>query len=107
MNYSELTDEELYKIMDESDLAGSFLKTPMGLVLQEAAKRIVDQAVFKIAMVIDPKDVSAIWEQKLIIRKYKYGLFEEINQLSREGVVAYSELTARYGELDPAKNMTG
>jgi len=46
----------------------------------------------------DPSDISAIWDLKLTIRKYKYGLFNEIKTLVKDGEDAERELKERYEE---------
>ena len=99
--YSELEDKELHDIIEQSDMAEKFLDSPFGKIIQEAAKRITERAVMDFAKHADPSNIAAMWELKLTIRKYKYGLFDEIKILAEEGRWAYDELTERHGNLDP------
>lgn len=97
MSYHEMTDEELYEELKKADLAEKFLESPQGKLIQEAALRIVDRAVTEFALAPSDilKDPEKLAELRVIIRKYRFGLFEEIKQISREGFLIYEEFKTR------------
>ena len=100
MSYQNMTDEELYEALKKADLADKFLESPQGHLLQEAANRIVEKAVveFAICPLEEFKKFENQMAWRLIIRKYKFGLFEEIKQISRDGFLVWQELKNRHPE---------
>ena len=93
--YEELEEKDLYDIIEDANEAMKLLNGPNGNVIKNASNRIVERAIFKFAKQTDPKDIAAVIELQLIIRKYKYGLFEEVQQLAQEGEEAQKELDNR------------
>ncbi len=94
-----MTDEELYKQIEVIDLADKFLDSPQGHLIQEAAKRIIERATAEIAfhgVELIETNKAKIIELILIIKKYKFGVFEEIKQISREGHLVYEEIKNRH-----------
>ena len=112
MSYEELDDKDLYDKIDQGQLADNFIHSENGKLLSEAAKRITERAIEKFALgaimpkSLDGKDmigfITEVLELRLIIRKYKYGLFEEIKLLAEEGDRAADELQERNENLDSA-----
>jgi len=94
----EMTDDELYEALKQADLSDRFLESPQGKLIKVAASRIVDRAVDKFALTDANKNVEELIELKIIIRKYKYGLFEEIEMLREDGYLAWQELKNRQPE---------
>lgn len=68
---------------------------PAWKMLQEAGKRIVDRAIDEFAMKVKAGDTTRIIELQTIIRKYKYGLFDEVRMLKMESDQAYAEAKER------------
>ena len=97
MDYARMTDEELEQMAELVDFADRFLLSPQGALVQKAADRIVERAVAEFALAPSDllKDTEKLMELKVIIKKYKFGLFEEIKQISREGFLVYQELKNR------------
>jgi len=68
-------------------------------LLQEASERIVDKAIAEFAIKTDPENWSKIIQLQVIIKKYKYGLFSEIEQIAQEGRLVFDEVRER-GKLN-------
>ena len=99
MNPQDMTDDELYEALKEADLADRFLESPQGKLIQKASSNIVERAVQEFALNPDiVKDTEKLIELRVIIKKYKYGLFEEIKQLHRYGFLVWQELKNRHPE---------
>lgn len=108
LDYSELSDKEIYDEIDTTIHAEEFLKSHFGKVMQEAANRIAEKSSRELALNVDPSNIAKVWEHKLIMRMYKYGFFDEIKQLAQEGPWLYDELTERRsGERDPEETTSG
>lgn len=99
MDPREMTDDELYEALKDADLADRFLESPQGKLIKKAANNIVDRAVQEFALNPDiTKNLEKLVELRVIIKKYKYGLFEEINQLRTMGFLVWQELKTRQPE---------
>ena len=108
MDYRGMSDEELYRQIESIDLADKFLDSPQGKLIHEAANRIIERATFEISVhgvEMMENNKAKLIELILIIKKYKFGLFEEIKQISREGYLVYEELKNRHPQ--PENEETG
>lgn len=90
-----LDDRELFDKLQKAGLAEALRNSPEWSLVREAARRIVDRAVEKFAIATKADDVVGIVELQATIRKYKFGLFEEIGQLVQEGEIAFEEAKSR------------
>lgn len=95
MSFDTLDDKELYDKLNKAELADRLLVSPEWKLLKEAASRIVDRAISKFALSTKADDLVAIIELQTVIRKYKFGLLEEIDLLAQEGIIAFEEAKAR------------
>lgn len=95
MNYSVLDDKELLEKIEQAGLAERLVNDPAWGLLQEASKRIIDRAITKFALSTKADDLVSIIELQTIIRKYKLGLFSEIEILRHEGEEAFEEAKNR------------
>lgn len=95
MSFDILDDKEIFDKLKKAELAERLLASPEWKLLKEAALRIVDRAISKFALSTKADDLVAIIELQIIIRKYKFGLFEEIDLLAQEGIVAFEEAKDR------------
>lgn len=95
MDYSVLDDEQLYDEFKKADIANRLATSPEWALVKEAANRIVERAVDKFATATDPSDMGAILELQLTIRKYKHGLFAEVEMLAQTSEIYFDELAER------------
>jgi hypothetical protein len=94
-NYSEFTDKELFDQLEKSGLAEKLMNQPEWKMLEEAGKRIVDRAVTELVLKVKAHEHERIIELQTIIRKYKYGLFDEVRVLKMESDQAFTEAEDR------------
>lgn len=92
--YRALDDAQLCEALRQTDLAELLKTSDEWKLLQEAARRIVDRAVDQFALT-DVTNTEKIMELKIIIRKYKYALFAEVDQLAQEGELLFEEAKDR------------
>ena len=92
--YSALDDKELCEKLLQTDLANRLLNSPEWGLLKEARDRIINRAIAQF-VITDVTDIGKITELKVILKKYKYGLFSEIEQLAQEGELAFEEAKER------------
>lgn len=64
------------------DLTTTLVTSNEWRIVKDAAERIVERAVYKFATATKADDLVGIIELQTIIKKYKYGLFSEIEQLA-------------------------
>ncbi|MFQ5687298.1 MAG: hypothetical protein ACE5GV_11610 [Candidatus Scalindua sp.] len=95
MDYSLLEDKELYDKLERAALANKLKSSNEWKLLEEARKRIVERAVCEFATRTDVTDIAKLTELKVIIKKYKYGLFSELDLLIQEGELAFHEYKNR------------
>lgn len=95
MDYSELEDKELFDKLQQVELSDKLIHSPEWKLLKEAADRIIERALERFALVIKADDMVAVIETQILLRKYKYGLFAEVNQLAQEGELFFEELKER------------
>ena len=94
-NYSDLGDKDLFELLEKAGLADKLINAPEWKMLDEARKRIVDRAVDELATKVKAHETERIIELQTIIRKYKYGLFDEVKLLKLESDAAFTEAEDR------------
>ena len=96
-NLHDLPDKEIYDRLEKAALADRFLNSQEGKLIKEAADRIVERAVTKFALGGPKlaKDPVAIMELQMVIKKYKFGLFSEMDMLRKEGEYIFQEAKIR------------
>ena len=90
-NYRELTDPELYDQLEKANLAEKLEVQPEWAMLKEAANRIVERAVLELTVKCKASETERIIQLQTIIKKYKYGLFDEIKVLKMESEQLFTE----------------
>lgn len=96
MDLDEVNDKELLDKLEKAALSERLRNQDEWKLLQEAADRIVDRSIDKFAMMkIDPNNMYEVIELQIIIRKYKHGLFREVDILAQEGEMIFSEARDR------------
>jgi len=96
IDYNEMSDKELYKQLEQSDLVSKLETDPAWSMLKEAANRIVERAIREFAL--NPNlsnDASRIIELQTVIKKYRFGLFNEVEMLKSESEFIYQTAKAR------------
>ena len=91
----EMDDKELYEQLEQAGLVERLENDPAWGMLREAGNRIVERAVAEFALRCDPTDVKHVTELKTIIKKYKFGLFNEVSVLKSESEQLYQEARNR------------
>ena len=94
-NFTDLTDRQLFDELEKAHLTERLETTPEWKMLKEAAGRIVERAVTEFAVKVKPDDVTRIIQLQTIIKKYKYGLFDEIRILKQESEQLFTEARDR------------
>ncbi len=89
IDYSILDNKELYDQLSRAGLIEKLATSPEWKLLQEAANRIVDRAIKEFACNVKATDTVRLIELQTIIRKYKYGLIDEVNILKNESEFIY------------------
>ena len=110
MDLNSIEDKELYELLEKATLAERLENDPAWKMLREAGNRIVDRAVDEFALRSDPKNIEQIINLKTIIKKYKYGIFQEVEMLKRESEFAFEEAKDRGiigGFMDSVKEKVG
>jgi hypothetical protein len=110
LELTHIDDKALYDLIEKTNLADKLESDPAWMMLREAGDRIVERAVTEFALRTNPNDIDRIIELQVIIKKYKYGLFDEIRILKQESDTAFSELQERgtFGEfMDSVKSKVG
>lgn len=90
-----LDDKALFDCLHRAELAERLKTSPEWKLLQEAADRIIDRTLKRFALSMKADDIVGIIETQLLLRKYRYGLFDELNQLVAEGESVFEEAVAR------------
>ncbi|MCR4286872.1 MAG: hypothetical protein NUW09_02535 [Deltaproteobacteria bacterium] len=93
--FSTLDDKALFDRLQQAELANRLLVSPEWQLVKEAADRIIERALAKFALNIKADDLLGVMETQMLLRKYKYGLFSEVEQLAQEGELYYLELKNR------------
>ena len=110
MELTNIDDKALYDLIEKSNLAEKLETDPAWKMLREAGDRIVERAVNEFATKTNPNDTERIVELQVIIKKYKYGLFDEIRILKQESDTAFRELQERgtFGDfIDSVRSKVG
>lgn len=92
---SQLDDKELFDQLEKAGLAEKLEDSPEWKLLKEAANRIVERALTEFALRTKPDDQAAIITLQTIIKKYKFGLFDEIKVLKDASNMLYEEARQR------------
>lgn len=100
--YSILEDKELFEKLQQAELSDKLVNSKEWQLLKVAADRIVERALERFALVIKADDIVGVIETQILLRKYKFGLFSEVDQLAKEGRLYYEELQDR-GVLETQK----
>jgi len=90
-DYSILDDRVLYEKLEKAGLADRLETQPEWKLLKEGSERIIERAIAEFALKTKADDIVRIIELQTIIKKYKYGLFEEIKWLVQEGELIFEE----------------
>lgn len=90
-----LEDKELFNKLQQVELADKLIHSPEWKLLKVAADRIIERALERFALAMKADDLIGVMETQLLLRKYKYGLFSELDQLAQEGELYYEELKDR------------
>lgn len=93
--FNTLDDKALFDKLQQAELANRLLNSPEWGLVKEAAERIIDRALAKFALNMKADDLLGVMETQMLLRKYKYGLFSEVEQLAQEGELYYLELKGR------------
>lgn len=92
-----LDDKELYDRLSQAGLVERLTTSMEWGLLKEASRRIVDRAIDKFALsppeILDDK--AAMADLRAIIKKWKYGIFSEIEMLKQDGEAAFYEAQNR------------
>lgn len=110
ISLDDISDKDLYERLENSALADRLESDPAWGLVKKAAERIVDRAVADFAIKCDPSDMKRIIQLQTILKKYKYGLFEEIRILKTESDFLFEEVKERGmvgAWLDKAKEKIG
>ena len=94
-NFTDLSDKELFDNLEKANLADKLENQPEWKMLREAADRIVDRAVAELTLKVKPSETERIVQLQTIIKKYKYGLFDEIKILKMESEQLFTEASDR------------
>lgn len=93
--YEDLDDITLLRRLETAAIAERLKATDEWKLVQEARKRIVERAVNEFAIKTKADNTVRIIELQTVIRKYKYGLFKEIELLADEGRFLYEAVKRR------------
>jgi hypothetical protein len=90
-----IDDKALYDLIEKASLAEKLENDPAWKMLKEAGERIVDRAITEFALKCKPNDIEHIILLQTVIKKYKYGLFDEVRVLKTEADQAFLEAQER------------
>ena len=90
----DISDKELFEKIEEAHLVERLESDPAFNLLKVAASRIVDKAIMEFTKTA-PDDAMAIAQLQIIIKKYKWNLFNEINLIKQESKLVYEEARDR------------
>lgn len=94
MAFENLSDKELYDKIHQAGLAERLVNSEEWQLVQKAADRIVERAV-RTLVNTPATNLAAVIELQQVIKKYKYGLFAEVEMLRKEGELVFDELQER------------
>ncbi len=95
MNYEGYSDIEIYELLEKANLAEMIAEQPEWKLLRTASERIIERAIEQFAKHTDPENLVEIIKLQVTIKKYKYGLFEEVEFLRQDAELAFEEAKAR------------
>lgn len=91
LELSNIDDKELYDLIEKASLAEKLENDPAWKMLREAGNRIIDRAITEFALRCKPTDIEHIILLQTVIKKYKFGLFDEVRALKVEADQAFIE----------------
>lgn len=94
MSLDNMEDKELYDALQRAGLIDKLTNSEEWMMLREAGNRIVDRAINQF-METPANDTLKIMELQVIIRKYRRGLFQEVESLKRESTMLFEEAKER------------
>jgi len=97
-------DKELFDRLEKVGLAEKLEASPEWALVKEAANRIVEKAVMEF-ITSDPSDMVRMAQLQIIIKKYKFNLFREINSLKQESTLLYEEAADRGIKVGDKNNL--
>jgi len=89
---SEMENKELWDKLNNAQLIDKLKNQKEFQILKKIARRIVDRAVNTFALQTRASETEAVIELQVIIKKWKFELFAEIEQMQREGKQAFDML---------------
>ncbi len=95
MEYSQLDDIDLFKKLEKAELHKMLETSPEWGMLKEASERIVENAIREFVLNTDADNLVKIINLQMTIRKYKFELFAEIDQIAQDGELAFNEAKYR------------
>ena len=94
-SFDEMGDKELFENLEKAGLVDKLENDPAWKMLKEAASRIIERAITEFALKTEAKDIEKIIMLQTIIKKYKYGLFDEVKFLKNESDALFQEAKQR------------
>lgn len=95
MGFKEIEDDDLNELLEDAMEAEKFLDSPTSKIVQKLSQKTVDKYISKFVFEKPPNDLQAffMWAMEIrsVIRKHKFGIFEEIKALKEVGEDAYNE----------------
>jgi hypothetical protein len=95
LNLDEMEDKDVYDYLHKAGLVEKLTNTEEWKVLKEAGERIVDRALTEFALKTKADDLTRIIELQTTIRKYKFGLFNEVELLKQNSELLFKEARER------------
>ena len=99
MSIEDLDNKTLWEELQKAGLADKLETQQEWKLLKEASNRIIERAVKEFAINVtvspDPKDLAKIMTLQIILRKYKFGLFREVDILKEESEYLFEEAKSR------------
>lgn len=81
--------------MQKAGLVEKLASDPAWAVVKEASDRVVNKAIAEFAMNTKADDIIKIISLQTIIKKYRFGLFNELKMLESESNAIYEEAKQR------------
>lgn len=92
MDYRDLSDKDLFDLFAKADVAEKLMNQEEWKILKEASERIAERAIKRLATITKADNIVEIIELQTIIKKYRYGLFSEVEQLKTEAEFIESQV---------------
>jgi len=91
----DLDDKQLWDEVQKAGLVEKLASDPAWAVVKEASDRVVNKAIAEFALKTDAKDVTRVIMLQVIIKKYRFGLFDELRMLESESNAIFNEAKER------------